>query len=450
MKPSHVPRPVAVLLPVLLVAMGCRKGPEQAGPPPSPELVFPVTVGTVTRGAITQNASVTGTVRWPLQVMLKSEVAGRVVSLAVQEGESFGEDAVLVQVDARDYEIQQHRLERELEKAQRELERLRTGTRPEVIAASEALVAQMVARTRLTADELERTRKLFEEKVRSQSELTRSEASHAEAEARLAEAKARLGEAQNGPTRDEFLIAESVVNIAGERVRLAERDAAKCEVRAPFAGTVLTKSTQIGAYVTPGEPLLEIASPAETEVMIELAERHVELARQVTSFTVVADAIPGVTFAATVAAIVPRADSVSRNFQLRARVEDAGGRLLPGMFLRGQLPLAHRDDALLVPRDAVTLEGTDKVVFVVEDAAARLVPVHVGLTSGEHAEVVGDLQAGDEVVTTGGEVLFPGAKVMDTAKARPGRGEGAGSDGSDGGDERGKPASKQTGTDTQE
>ena len=131
------------------------------------------------------------------------------------------------------------------------------------------------------------------------------------------------------------------------------------------------------------------------------------------TFPLRADAFPGDVFSARLLAVVPIADERSRNLQVRAELLAAPAQLVAGMFVRGELSVASREAARLLPVDAVTLREDESVVFTVQDDHVQLVPVTLGLRSGTHVEVVDPkLAEGTVVVTTGGEVLYPGAKIQ--------------------------------------
>jgi HlyD family secretion protein len=435
MKTTDFPSPrrplLIALASALTLAAGCGKeepGGAEGGPPPRPEMVFPVTLGEVTRGPLMETTPVLGTVRWRRRVVIKSEVSGVVVKVAAAEGETVAEGGALVAIDDTDYRLVVAQRQAELEMARREQAKLKTGTRAEVIAQLKAAAAQTRADLATATDELTRTRKLVREGVRTTSELTRTEASHAAATAKLAEAGARLEEAQNGPTADDHRIAEAATAVAAAAARRAAHDLSKCAVAAPFAAVLLERWVEPGAYVTPGTALVELVDSSETEVILELGEKYVSAAAAGRTIEVTVDALPGETFVATVIGIIPVADQGSRSFRVRTRVDNADGRLLPGMFVRGQLTIRSKDGALQVPADAITLKDQGAVVFAVESGAARLVPVRLGISGGGQVEVMADgLADGAKVVTTGGEVLFPGAKVMDTAAmAGPGGPPGPG------------------------
>jgi multidrug efflux pump subunit AcrA (membrane-fusion protein) len=77
-----------------------------------------------------------------------------------------------------------------------------------------------------------------------------------------------------------------------------------------------------------------------------------------------------------------------------------------GMFARGTLRIEATQPVVFVPKDAVVRRASGQVVFVVEDAKARMVPIKTGRTHEGLIEAVeGQLRPGDSIVITGNEML---------------------------------------------
>ena len=419
-----LPAACCALAAAVCLLPGCgHEGPaQQKAPPPPPEheTVFSVTVAPVIAGAITETASLIGSVRWTRQTQVRSEVPCAITEVNVREGDVFAEGDLLVGLDSRDHEIRVKQAQADLERAKRSLEELKAGTRAEILRQLEATVRVHEARLLQADDELQRTRKLFEQNVQTKADMVRAQATRAETVALLDQAKARLEEAESGTRPETIRVAEAQVDVRHAAVLAAELELTKCAVRAPFAGAVLKRFIEAGAYVSDGDPLFEIASIDAREVVLQVPERYARHLAPNTTFPLRADAFPEDVFSAKILAVVPIADERSRNLRLRAEILDAPAQLVAGMFVRGELSVASRIAAKLLPVDAVTLREDEPVVFTVQDDRVQLVPVRLGLRSREHVELLDStLAEGTTVVTTGGEVLFPGAKIQTLSTSSP-------------------------------
>jgi multidrug efflux pump subunit AcrA (membrane-fusion protein) len=96
-----------------------------------------------------------------------------------------------------------------------------------------------------------------------------------------------------------------------------------------------------------------------------------------------------------------------------ARISNPTGRLRPGMSADVRVVLSSRDSALTVPAEAVFAEGTEFLVYKVgADGSVTRTNVVLGTRLPAAVEILSGLAAGDVVVRTGQQKLFPGAKVM--------------------------------------
>ena len=417
-----------------LALNACQKGAEDAGGSAGGKagkggkamaFTIPVQVGKVRRGDVVATAEFIGNLKARHRVRLGAETAGLVVEADAREGDPFAEGDLLVKLNDRDQKIVLAQVEAELEKARRVLAEVQKKTRPEVIDRLKAAVAEKEALWQQTQDDLRRVEKLIEQKVRTEAELKRARLAEAAAKALLHRSKAELEEAEQGRTAEEIAVAQAEVTLREVAVEAAQRELAKTSMSAPFAGVVIGRSVEVGAYVRTGDPLVEIASIEDLDVFLELPERYVECVKVGTPLTLYADALPDWQLEAKVEAVVPAADPKSRNVPVRLRISNPDRRLFPGMFVRGKVAVSTRRDVLLAPIEAVTPRDDIQVAFVVEQGHARMVRLTLGLVGDGVAEVGDELKEGDTVVTVGGEALFPGAAVT----VAPASGESTGPEG---------------------
>ncbi len=121
--------------------------------------------------------------------------------------------------------------------------------------------------------------------------------------------------------------------------------------------------------------------------------------------------------------IVPQADVRARTFPVKVRVHNeitsAGPLIKSGMLARVSLPTGAKQNALLVPKDALVLGGPMPVVYVIsspdpttsKQSQVAAVPVELGVAQGNLIQVTGAIVAGQFVVVQGNERLRPGQTV---------------------------------------
>jgi RND family efflux transporter MFP subunit len=260
----------------------------------------------------------------------------------------------------------------------------------------------------------------------SRHELDVSATATAEAAAELAEAERRLAAAraigEGFFPGDELRSRETTVQTA--RAQLARRQAeqarqqaitARHEVRAPFAGVVGSRLVQVGEWVNPGTPLLELVDLSSLQVNFALPQALFGQVSARTPIEVELDSEPGRRHPARVLAVVPVSDPAARTFTLRVALQQPLA-LTPGMSARAVLRLGDGKEGISVSRDAVSRRADGRhVVWVVEGAVgaaqAREQPVNLGLAQNGRVVVTVGLRGGEQVVVRGNEGLRTGQRV---------------------------------------
>ncbi|CAA7625307.1 putative Multidrug resistance protein mdtA [Magnetospirillum sp. UT-4] len=215
--------------------------------------------------------------------------------------------------------------------------------------------------------------------------------------------------------RDE---AEAKLRVDLAKVEYAKALLEKTVIVAPFAGTVGLRAVSVGAYVQPGQDIVNLEAIDPIKVDFRIPELFLPEVREGLSVAVAADAFPGREFHGTLYAIDPAIDQNGRALLVRARIQNSEGTLRPGQFVRLALKVDEVASAITVPEESLVPRGEQLMVFKVVDGKAQPVPVKAGKRFKGKVEIVEGLAPGDVVVTAGQMKLRPGAAVNTvTAKA---------------------------------
>ncbi|MFC5067941.1 efflux RND transporter periplasmic adaptor subunit [Flaviflagellibacter deserti] len=250
--------------------------------------------------------------------------------------------------------------------------------------------------------------------------LARAEMANVEANLRLAQSNydrattlTRSG-AGTERARDEALAALETGRAAVElaRVRLD-----KMNIRAPFDGTVGIRTVSVGAYAQIGQALMNLEKIDTLKLDFRLPEINLRDVHVGQTVLITVDAYPGQTYEGQVYAIDPLLDVNGRALKIRARLQNPGNRLRPGLFARVTVTGASRGNVVVVPEGAIVPRGNDVFVYRVEGGKALESKVKLGERRAGQVEVVEGLTADSMVVVAGQGRLRDGAVVEVIAAA---------------------------------
>ena len=257
--------------------------------------------------------------------------------------------------------------------------------------------------------------------VRAGQVLVQLDDSVARAELEQARANQKLGKAKfdravelkernfiSGQAKDE---AENVMRVADATVSLAEAKLTKYTIKAPFSGTAGLRTASTGDYVKDGQDIvnLEKTDPIKVDFKVpELFQSKISVGQ---ALSVALDALPGQPFTGKVYALNPQLDTAGRALVLRAQMDNRTGVLKPGMFARVRLTLSDSGETVVVPEQAVAMQGEDQIMFKVIDGRAMRTKVEVGQRRDGKVEILDGVGGSDTIVVAGWQRLRDGASV---------------------------------------
>ena len=185
----------------------------------------------------------------------------------------------------------------------------------------------------------------------------------------------------------------------------------KSAVIAPFEGVAGLRQVSPGAYVKAGQDVARLEGIGTLKLDFRMPELYLGRIKTKQEVLVRVDAFAGETFRGEIFAIEPAVDESSRTVLLRARVPNPGVRLKPGMFARVLLVLETRENALIIPEQALVPQGKDRFVYRLVDGKAALTKIEMGLRRPSEVEIRSGLRAGDPIIVDGQLRLRDGVLV---------------------------------------
>ncbi|WP_295555016.1 efflux RND transporter periplasmic adaptor subunit [uncultured Hyphomicrobium sp.] len=202
-------------------------------------------------------------------------------------------------------------------------------------------------------------------------------------------------------------------------LELAKVRLSKHTIRAPFGGTSGIRKVSPGAYIEAGQAIVNLEKIDTLKIDFKLPELYLSQIANGQTIEIGVDALPGRTFAGTIYAIDPHIDINGRALSIRARLDNPGLTLRPGLFARIRVKGQVKRNVLVVPEAAIVPRGEDKIVYVVRDGQAREAKVEVGSRNGGMVEILEGLAENAMVVTAGQQKLKDGSAVEIVVGANP-------------------------------
>jgi len=256
-------------------------------------------------------------------------------------------------------------------------------------------------------------------------------------EARLAFERTKTSHGSGLVSQEAYDAAVAALDAAEAQLRVAQLQLAYTEVRAPFAGLVVTRYVRLAQYVTGGSALFRLSDFTPLLCPIEVPEKDLSRLRVGQPAKLTVEPFPGVAFAARVLRIRPTVDATSGTVTVTLQVEGRG-QLRPGMFARVYLETDVHRGALVIPRRALVLDSIGDTVFVRSGEVAVRREVRLGVREEDSVEVVEGLAEGEDVVVLGQDGLADGTPVTVLAGSGEGPAAPAGPTAATGGPEPGQ------------
>ncbi|MDD3763073.1 MAG: efflux RND transporter periplasmic adaptor subunit [Nevskiales bacterium] len=182
---------------------------------------------------------------------------------------------------------------------------------------------------------------------------------------------------------------------------LARLSLEEAEIVAPFAGVVSQRFIKVGNQIQPGSPAFRVTRMDQLQAQIYVPERDIHKLAPQQPASVNVDAWPDRIFKGSILRISPVVDAGTGTVKVTVAMAPGQAGLKPGMFGRVEILYDRRENALLIPKDAVMTEDAQQSVFVVQEGRAHRRPVKVGYSDADHYEVLDGLADGEQLVVTG-------------------------------------------------
>ena len=188
------------------------------------------------------------------------------------------------------------------------------------------------------------------------------------------------------------------------------------QLRAPFAGTVTSRSAQIGALVVSGtaaaQPLFTVSDVHRMRIYVRVPQGYSGQIHNGMHGTMTLPEYPGRSFDAVVSRSAGAVDNASGAVLIELQADNADGSLKPGAFAQVSFPTASMGNTVRIPSSALVFSGNGTNVAVVDaDGHVVMRPVTIARDLGKQLEIGSGLHAGEHVIDTPPDAIQTGDVV---------------------------------------
>lgn len=347
---------------------------------PRPEVRIS-TVSIETGRAADATVVATGYVQSRQQARIGARATGRIQQMNVEEGSKVQANDVLAILEHADMDASLAAVEA-------------------TAARSRSELLEQDVEIQRTQKNLERAEKSFAAKAMTPAEYDTARFEHAAAVAR----KVSL---------------EAALQLAEARIRESEQLRENMFVRAPFAGTVISKDAELGESIMPGGmgeasgrgSVVTIADLDHLEVDCDVKEDFISRVDADQSVEVAVDAVPDRRYRAKVRKIIPMGDRARATVKVKVEILDADERLFPEMSCTVYFLSSGNDGSeqnaqseqprIFCPNDALQTAGEERFVWALNsEDRLRKITVQVGERKEDRSEILSGLSGGEKVIVS--------------------------------------------------
>ena len=257
--------------------------------------------------------------------------------------------------------------------------------------------------------------------VLARIEIPELGAARARQEAELRAASADYERLQKALARTPDLVVPDTVDQARGRFEVARASLSESEtllgyatITAPFAGVITQRYVDPGALIQANNAASAIVSLMDfSTIRLQVAVPEVEAAKVAVgqSVRVTTDNLPGRQFDGKVTRFTYALDPQNRTMLAEAILSNTDLALRPGMLVNARLGIEHKEQATLIPEEALVTERTSTFAYTVEGNKAVRHPIKIGFKDGQSVELLDGLSRDAVIILTGKLKLTDGQPV---------------------------------------
>ena len=374
----------------------------------------PTSVYTAASSELVQSVVASGRVISPQRVTVALQGSGRVLRVAVAEGQTVEAGQLLIELDNSDNRASLDQASAAVAQAQAKLQQRGELSQPQAIQTlAQARATELQARKAL-----DRNRNLLAQGFVSQAAVDDAQRAVDVAASQVASAQAQV--TANSPDGSDAMLLRAALHQAQAGQQLARAKLDQGLVLAPTSGVLISRSVEVGDIVQPGKALMVLAASGQPQILIQIDEKNLSKVALGQKAFASADAFASQRFDAVVAYINPGVDATRGSVEVKLNITNPPAYLRQDMTVSADIETARRTATVVIPTTTLEDSATDRPwVLVVRDKHAVKQFVKLGLRGDTRVEVLEGLAAGEAVVPASKTGVKAGQRVRAKIQAVP-------------------------------
>ena len=213
--------------------------------------------------------------------------------------------------------------------------------------------------------------------------------------------------------------AKGKLDVAKASLERTETLLGFAKITAPFSGVITKRMVDPGAFIpaaTSGSAAQNAAIATLSDfnrvrVQVAVPELETSLIATGQQVKVTVDGVPGRNFAGKITRFSYTLDEATKTMLAEIELPNPKLELRPGMYAIVRIGLERKEDALLVPAEALVVERAGAFVFTINEHEAKKTRVQTGFNDGTNVEIVSGVKPDQPVILVGKRVLSDGQAI---------------------------------------
>ena len=326
------------------------------------------------------------------RVDIGAQLTGTVKRVPVAEGQMVQAGQLLIELENTELQASLKQAEFNVQQAAAKLRQLREVQVPVTAhALHQAMVTQETSQ-----QALKRSQDLYDKGFTGQAALDEFKRMALVTQSQVLSLKDQMASLNEGGS--DSVLAQANLSQAKAGSELAHARLRYAQISAPSSGTLISRNVEPGDVVQAGKVLMVLSPTGNTELVVQIDEKHLSQLKIGQAATASADAYNKEQFPAVLSFINPGVDAQRGSVTVKLQVPQAPSYLQQDMTVSLNIEVAKRSQAILLATEAIRdIEKSAWVLQIVNGKAVRQ-PIQIGLRGPGYCEVLKGLQPNDVVI----------------------------------------------------